>query len=374
VIAETLAGICLGPSVLGLFAPGLQSRILPPGISPALGVLAQLGVIIFMFQVGLELDLSTFRRNLRNTFWVAGASIALPFSLGIIVAILMYASLSNPGIPQGAFVLFFAVSLSVTAFPVLARILRDTGIQKTNIGQMALSCAAINDVAAWCLLALSVAVARAESTSAMAGFLGCLLLFGIVLAVLGPRLAQWFAKWPSPLPAPVVTLLFLALLLSALATQVLGLHAIFGAFLLGALIPHDSALAKEFDGRLPVVNTLLLPAFFAYTGLRMQADFVSGWTGCYLCLAIILVATLGKLGGTALAARYTGYAWRDALSLGALMNTRGLVELIVLNVGLDLKIISPALFSILVCMAIVTTLATVPLLRYINPKIFVEAS
>jgi Kef-type K+ transport system membrane component KefB len=257
----------------------------------------------------------------------------------------------------------------VTAFPVLARILTDRGLQRTRLGSIATTCAAVDDITAWCLLAFVVAVAKARLRDAVSTLLLSLIFVTLVLT-LGRRVMSALVRSEegrNELSAGAMSTTLAALLLSALATEWIGIHALFGAFMLGAVMAHDSVLARDLTRRLQdLVVVLLLPAFFAFTGLRTQIGLVSGAGEWAVCALIIGVASLGKFGGTLLAARVTGLAWRDGAALGILMNTRGLMELIVLNIGLDLKVISPTLFTMLVMMAVVTTVATTPILDRLN--------
>jgi len=367
VIGEVVAGIVLGPSLLG---PDLSAYLLPPDVAPYLGMIAQLGVLLYMFTVGLELHADLIARRAHATLATSHASIVAPFLLGALLALLLYPRLATQAVPFASFALFLGVAMSITAFPVLARILSDRGLSKSELGVIALSCAAIDDVTAWCLLALVVGVAQTQVGAALAVFGWTLLYLVVMWLLVRPLLNRLLARWIGPeLPRSAVAFIFVALLLSALATEAIGIHAIFGAFLLGALIPHESTVARTLAHQLnPVVSVLLLPAFFAFTGMRTRIDLVTGWEQWLLCGLIILVAIAGKLGGAALAARLTGLGWRPALALGALMNTRGLMELIVLNIGLDLGIISPTLFAMMVIMALVTTMMTAPLLRWIMPE------
>ena len=261
------------------------------------------------------------------------------------------------------------VAMSITAFPVLARILTDRHMNRTELGMIALSCAATDDVTAWCLLAFVVGVAKARVGEGLVVVAETLAYIALMILIFRPILRNVVARWNMErLPRSAVAFVFVALLISALATEYIGIHAIFGAFLLGALIPQDSTVARTFTRQLePVVTVLLLPAFFALTGMRTRIDLVSGVDQWLVCSLIILVAIVGKFGGTLLAARLTGLDWRNSMALGTLMNTRGLMELIVLNVGLDLKVISPTLFSMMVLMALVTTMATSPVLLFLIP-------
>jgi Kef-type K+ transport system membrane component KefB len=299
---------------------------------------------------------------------VSHASIVLPFVLGAGLAVWLYPKLSNSNVPFTSFALFLGVALSITAFPVLARILTDRGISRTPLGVVALACAATDDVTAWCLLALVTSVAQAQVHQALWVVLGAAAYIAGMFWVVRPLLERRLARGDqAELTADGMAWVFVALLLSCLATEFIGVHAIFGAFLLGAVIPHDSAIARTFCSKLEeMVAAFLLPAFFAFTGMRTQIGLVSGWEHWLICGAIILAATAGKFGGTLLAARFTGLAWRDSAALGILMNTRGLMELIVLNIGLDLQVISPTLFAMMVLMAVTTTLATTPVFHLIT--------
>ncbi len=366
VIGEVVAGILLGPSLLGRVWPAASAFLLPPAVASYLQVIAQIGVILYMFVVGLELDPAEIERRPHVTLAISGAGILAPFVIGVGLALALYPAYAGAHVPFAAFAVFLGVAMSVTAFPVLARILSDRGMQHTALGTLALGCAAIDDVSAWCLLALATAVATAREGDAVrtvaltAAFL-LLALFG--LRPLLARLARRVERAGRGVSIEVVATVFGLLLVSALATEWIGIHALFGAFLLGVAIPHDSLLARELRTRLhDVVTVLLLPAFFAFSGLRTQLGLLSGGAQWLTCGAIVLAACAGKFGGTSVAARAVGLPWRTATSLGVLMNTRGLVELIVLNVGLDLGVIGPTLFAMLVLMALATTFATSPLL------------
>jgi Kef-type K+ transport system membrane component KefB len=369
VIGEVVAGILLGPSVLGQIVADGPSLLLPPASAPVLREIAQLGVILYMFLVGLELDLGHVRHRARSAIVIANASIVVPFALGAGLALMLYEQLCPADVPPSSFALFMGVAMAITAFPVLARILSDRGMTRTDLGIMALSCAAVGDVTAWCLLACIVGIAQAEVQGALLVVILALVYLAVMLLIARPLLHRLAARYDGDeLPRHVMVLVLAALLLSALATDLIGIHALFGAFLFGAIIPHDSAIARVFTGKLhDIVTILLLPAFFAFTGMRTEIGLLTGAEDWLLCALIIIVATAGKLGGACAAARLTGMRWRDAAALGALMNTRGLMELIVLNVGLDLGIISARVFAMLVLMALVTTMATAPLLQFLAP-------
>jgi len=366
VIGEVIAGILLGPSLFGHFAPDVQAFVLPREVAPHLGVIAQVGVILFMFLVGLELDTRLLKKRSEATVAISHASIVVPFVLGSTLALWLYPLLSSRDVGFTGFALFMGVSLSVTAFPVLARILSDRGLSRSRLGTMALACAAVDDATAWCLLAFVVSIVRAEAASSFVT-LGLTVLYVIVMLTLVRSLVGRLVRRQElvgRLDRGATTVALLALLGSALVTEAIGIHALFGAFLLGAIVPHESLLARELKSRIEdVVVVLLLPVFFAFTGLRTEIGLLGSASDWWLCAVIVAVACAGKFGGTAVAARFTGLGWREASSLGVLMNTRGLMELIVLNVGLDLGVISPRLFAMLVIMAVVTTLLTSPLLH-----------
>ncbi|HEU4407314.1 MAG TPA: cation:proton antiporter [Polyangiaceae bacterium] len=367
VIGEVVAGLLLGPSLLGRVAPEATAYLMPPQVAPYLGVISQIGAILYMFLVGLELDLPSLRNKGHATVAISHASIVVPFSLGALLALPLYPRLSSADVPFTVFALFLGVAMSVTAFPVLARILAERQMSRTKLGVIALTCAAADDVTAWCLLAFVVAVAQARLASAWLTAGLTLGYLALMLAVVRPLVARRLSRVAPGQDA--VAAVFVALLLSALATEYIGIHAIFGAFLLGAVIPHDSPLARHVGERLvDLVTVLLLPAFFAFTGMRTRVGLVSGAEQWALCGAITLVASLGKFGGSSVAARLAGLDWRDAASIGILMNTRGLMELVVLNIGFDLGVISPSLFAMLVLMALATTAATTPVLQLLQRR------
>lgn len=370
VVGEVIAGVILGPSLLGRMWPNASAFLLPGAVAPFLSVLSQVGVLLYMFMVGLELDFGHARTRTHATVAISHASIVIPFLLGSSLALLLYPRLSSQDVPFTVFALFLGVSMSVTAFPVLARILTDRGMNRTPMGTIALTCAAVDDVTAWCLLAFVVSVATAtEMMGALRTAVLSLAYVGVMFAVVRPGVVRMVRRMEGGAPPSraLIAGAFVALLLSALATEWIGIHAIFGAFIMGVIIPADSRLARELSNKLEdIVVILLLPAFFAYTGMRTQIGLVSGGTQWLVCGLIVITASLGKFGGSAVAARLTGLSWRDSTALGVLMNTRGLMELIVLNIGLDLKVISPALFAMLVIMAVVTTFATTPILHLVT--------
>lgn len=369
VMGEIVAGILLGPSFFGWLTPSVASQVLPAAILPYLALISQVGVVLYMFLVGLELDTQLLRHRTTASVAISNAGIVIPFLLGATLALWLFPLYAVQGISFTVFALFIGVAMSITAFPVLARILTDRGLQKTPVGVLALTCAAIDDVTAWCLLALLVGVAHAHAGNAVVTLV---LAVGFVLFVLlvVRRGAQWLVRRQTATgytTQEVFAVVCAAFLLAALITERIGIHSLFGAFLVGVVIPHDSELALDIRNRMQdLVVVLFLPAFFAFTGLRTHIGMVHSIRGLLACMLIIAVASLGKFGGCFLAARRTGSPWREAAVVGVLMNTRGLMELIVLSVGLDLGVLSPALFTMFVLMAVITTLATAPILHRLS--------
>jgi Kef-type K+ transport system membrane component KefB len=368
VIGEVIAGILLGPSLLGRAWPAASMFFLPAEVGPYIGVIAQIGVILYMFLVGLELNPAMLWERAGTTFAISHASIAVPFVFGAALGLYLYPRMSEGGVPFTSFALFMGVALSVTAFPVLARILTDRRMHTTPLGVMALGAAAAGDVTAWCLLAFIVGVAQASIGGAVLTLALTATFVIVMLFAVRPVLGRVLRRYDDTRLTPAVTAtVFVAVLASALATEAIGIHALFGAFLLGAITPHDSRLAHIFGHKLEdVVTVLLLPAFFALVGLRTEIGLVAGLENWLICGLIIMVATAGKFGGTYAAARITGIDRRSAAGLGVLLNTRGLMELIVLNIGLEMKVISPTLFAMMVLMALATTVATGPALRVLG--------
>ena len=367
VVGEMAAGILLGPSLLGMVAKGAFAFIFPAESLGSLKLLSQIGVCLFMFTVGMELDAGHLRHKARTAVIVSHASIVVPYLLGVLLAYFLFTSLAQPGTTFTAFSLFMGISMSITAFPVLARILQERNLSRTYLGSTAIACAAVDDVTAWSLLAFVVAIVRAGSLAACALNLALVALFvAVMMWVIRPGLPRWLGREQLEADEPtkgVLAVVMCVVVASALCTEVIGIHALFGAFLAGAIMPETGNFRHKLAVRVENFSTvLLLPLFFAFTGLRTQIGLLNDVQGWLICLGIIAVATVGKLGGTAITARVTGMSWRDSLQLGALMNTRGLMELIALNIGYDLGILSPRIFTMLVLMALVTTALTGPLL------------
>ncbi len=372
VIGEIVAGIALGPSLLGWLAPDLAGALFPPSATPFLNVLSQIGLIFFMFLIGLELDPKYLRGNLKTAIVTSGVSILVPFSLAGVLSLLIYPILSNNSVSFTAFALFMGAAMSITAFPVLARIITENNLQNTRLGTLALTCAAVDDVTAWCLLALAIAVTRTNSmVAAVPTIIYSVLYIGAMLTVgrwLLNILSTYYDR-TGKLSQLMLAVIYMAVVSSALITETIGIHLIFGAFILGAAMPKKPRLVREIAQKTEdFVLIFLLPIFFAYSGLKTQIGLLNTPELWILCSAILGVAIVGKYVGTYYAARSCQIDHQEASALGWLMNTRGLTELIVLNIGLELGVISPILFTMLVIMALVTTFMTSPLLEWTYPK------
>jgi Kef-type K+ transport system membrane component KefB len=379
VVGEMAAGLMLGPVVMGALFPSLHAQLFSRESLQGLSSLSTLGLVLFMFVVGLELRASQgVRAQLRSAGFVGVLSIVVPAALGVAIAPALHPSLAPAGVGFWPFALFIAAALSITAFPVMARILKDRAMTRTPFGQLSLGAAAVVDVFAWILLAFVVAMVGAgegyhgllKTTLGMAALL-CVLFLGAKPAF------AWLLRTRAPEGEPSTTVmaaLMLGLLVTALVTEWLHLHAVFGAFLFGACLPRDDRLLKSLTERIePISIVVLMPLFFALAGLGTTSNAFSG-AGLGAMLLIVGVATFGKIAGGAVGARMAGYGWRDSLATGSLMNARGLMELIVMKIGLDAGLIGPELFTMLLLMALVTTAMTGPLINlFIGRKASVAA-
>lgn len=365
VIAEIVAGISLGPSLLGALWPSAMEWLFPAAAMGVLGTVAQLGLVFFMFLVGLEFDPRLLQGRARAAVTISAAGIVVPFAVGLGVAWLLPADLSRPGVHRLTFSLFVGVAMAVTAFPVLARILTERRLVKTPVGALALAAAAVDDVSAWCLLAIVVGVASASGLGSAALTLAMALVYvAVVWFVVRPILHRVGPREGTAVSVDIVALSVLFVTLSALATEWIGIHALFGGFLIGAAMPRRGGLSVVLAERMEdFVTIVLLPLFFAYSGLRTRIGLLDQASDWGLALLLLLVATVGKFGGSALAARWSGMGRRESAAIGVLMNTRGLMEIVVLNVGLDLGVISERMFAMMVLVALVTTWITSPILR-----------
>lgn len=374
VMGEMVAGIMLGPSVLGWLAPSAAGALFPPESIPYLNILSQVGVIFFLFLVGLELDPKLLRNRGHTAVVVSHVSITAPFLLGAVLTLYLYPRLFNdaPRMTFASAALFMGAAMSITAFPVLARILTERNLHKTNIGAITITCAAVDDVTAWCMLAFVVGIARADGLMPglyTAGLSLAYVLF--MLLAIRPFLKRLQAvhERQGRLSQAVVATVFLLTLLSAYTTEWIGIHALFGAFLMGAIMPKGTRFVRALSEKLEDYTVvLLLPIFFAYTGLKTQIGLLNNTELWFDTLLIIGVACLGKFGGSTFAGRACGLSWSEATTVGILMNTRGLMELVILNIGLQEGVITPAVFAMMVIMALVTTALTTPILHWVFPS------
>jgi Kef-type K+ transport system membrane component KefB len=370
VIGEIIAGIALGPSLFGLYFPDMKEALFPDASLGNLQMLSQIGLILFMFVIGMELDLKVLKNKANEAVVISHASIVIPFALGIGLSYYLYHQFAPEGVEFLSFSLFMGIAMSITAFPVLARIVQERGIHKTRLGTIVITCAAADDITAWCLLAVVIAIVKAGSFVSSLYVIGLALLYVLaMLFIVKPflkRVGDLYAK-KSNIKKSVVAIFLLTLIVSAYLSEIIGIHALFGAFMMGAIMPDISKFRNVFIEKVEDVSViLLLPLFFVFTGLRTEIGLINDiylWkvTGC-----IIAVAVVGKFFGSALAAKFVGQNWRDSLTIGALMNTRGLMELVVLNIGYELGVLSPKVFTMMVIMALVTTFMTGPALDLIN--------
>jgi Kef-type K+ transport system membrane component KefB len=378
VMGEMVAGILLGPSLLGWLAPGVSAALFPPASLGYLNALSQVGLVVFMFVVGLALNPSELHGYGHAAVLTSHVSIVAPFCLGGLTALYLYPRLSDDAVTFTGFALFMGAAMSITAFPVLARILTERGLLRSRMGTMAIACAAVDDVTGWCILAYIVVLVRVTHAArpvwvTIAGSLVYVLIMLLVVRRILPAFERQFRK-RDRLSDDLLAVIVVLVLASALATEWLGIHLLFGAFLMGAIMPKAPEfihyLLQKFES---VTVVLLLPLFFAYTGLRTRIGVGGGRAIWFYSAIVIVVAITGKLGGSMFAARLAGMPWREAASLGILMNTRGLMELVILNIGLDIGVISPVMFSIMVLMALVTTFMTTPLLEWVYPTRLLRA-
>jgi Kef-type K+ transport system membrane component KefB len=370
VIGEIIAGIVLGPSLIGMYFPEFSNALFPTQSLGNLQFLSQIGLILFMFVVGMELDLKVMRNKAHEAVVISHASIVIPFALGMGLAYFIYLHFAPIGVQFLSFGLFLGIAMSITAFPVLARIVQERGLHKTRLGTIVITCAAADDITAWSLLAAVIAIVKAGS------FVSALYIIGLAAAyvLIMIKVIRPFLKRVGDLHStrenlgkPIVAIFFLTLIISSYATEVIGIHALFGAFMAGAIMPENTKFRSIFIEKVEdVALVLLLPLFFVFTGLRTEIGLLNDPYLWKVTGLIILVAVVGKFIGSALASKFVGQNWKDSLTIGALMNTRGLMELVVLNIGYDLGVLTPEIFAMMVIMALVTTFMTGPSLDFIN--------
>jgi K+:H+ antiporter len=366
VIGEMFAGILLGPSLLGQLSPSIEARLFPSASLPPLYLISQLGVVLFMFVVGMDVDVDRLRRRARATVFISNAGIVVPFALGAGLSLYLHDQYAPAGVAYLTFALFIGIAMSITAFPVLARILSERGLTETEIGHTAIGCAAIDDVSAWCLLALALAIGQGQGfTQPVIAVTLTAVVALIALVVVRPRASALFGSANSGNSGTGRGTLLRAMLflfITAWATETIGVHALFGAFIAGVAVAGADSLRQPLRRAIePLTSTVLLPLFFAYAGLRTEVGSLSG-DAWFACALVLIAAVTGKFGAISVAARVQGFSWRDSVALGALMNTRGLMELVVLNIGYDLGILSAPMYTMMVIMALTTTCMAGPVL------------
>jgi Kef-type K+ transport system membrane component KefB len=370
VIGEVVAGIFLGPSLMGLWFPHYTEFLFPKASLPNLQFMSQIGLILFMFVIGIELDLKVLKTKARDAIVISHASIIVPYAMGMGLAYFMYAEFAPQNINFLSFSLFMGIALSITAFPVLARIIQERGMTRTKLGTVALTCAAADDITAWCILASVIAIVKAgDFSGSLFTILMAIVYVVAMLKLIRPfihKLGEVYSN-KETLSLNIVAIIFGVMLISSYITEVIGIHALFGAFMAGVIMPPQFSFRRILIEKVEhVALGLLLPLFFAFSGLRTQIGLLNDSHSWAMCGVITLVAVVGKFGGSMFAARFVGQSWIDSISIGALMNTRGLVELIVLNIGYDLGVLTPEVFTMMVLMALITTFMTSPALDIIN--------
>ena len=370
VIGEIIAGIVLGPSLLGMYFPEFSTALFPVESLGNLKFLSQIGLILFMFVIGMELDIKVLKNKANEAIVISHASIVIPFALGIGLSYFVYNRFAPEGVKFLSFSLFMGIAMSITAFPVLARIVQERGIHKTRLGAIVITCAAADDITAWCLLAVVIAIVKAGDFVSSLYVISLALSYVLVmLFIVKPflkRIGDLYGSKDS-VGKPVMALFLLLLILSSYATEVIGIHALFGAFMMGSIMPDITKFRMIFIEKVEDVSViLLLPLFFVFTGLKTEVGLINDIYLWKVTGAIVLVAVVGKFLGSAMAAKFVGQTWQESLTIGALMNTRGLMELIVLNIGLELKVLTPEVFTMMVIMALVTTFMTGPALDLID--------
>lgn len=370
VIGEIIAGVFLGPSFMGLWFPEYSHFLFPKESLGNLQLLSQVGLVLFMFVIGMELDLKILKNKANDAVIISHASIIMPFGLGMLLAYYLYAQFAPSGINFLSFSLFMGIAMSITAFPVLARIIHERNLTKTKLGALVITCAAIDDITAWCILATVIAIVKAGSIAASMFTIFLAIVFVLVMIkIVQPFLKKMGEIYSNKevLSLNIIAAIFGILLISSFVAEIIGIHALFGAFLAGVIMPPSVNFRRILIEKTESVSLgLLLPLFFVFTGLRTQITLLNEGHLWQVFALIILVAVSGKFVGSSLAARFVGQSWRDSLAIGALMNTRGLMELVVLNIGYDLGILSPEIFAMMVLMALFTTFMTGPSLDVIN--------
>lgn len=370
VIGEIVAGIVLGPSLLGFFFPEAFLWLFPTESLTNLGLLSQVGLVLFMFVIGMELDFSVLKNKINETLVISHAGILVPFFLGIVASYWIYEEYAATQTSFLPFALFMGISMSITAFPVLARIIQERNMTKTPVGTLSIASAANDDITAWCLLAIVIAIAKAGSFVSALYTVGLTVLYILFMfAVVRPFLKKVGDVYANQevINKTFVAFIFLTLIISSTLTEVIGIHALFGAFMAGVVMPSSFGFRKVMMEKVEdIALVFFLPLFFAFTGLRTEIGLINSPELWFVCFLLVTVAIAGKLGGCTIAARLVGESWKDSLTIGTLMNTRGLMELVALNIGYEMGVLPPSIFVILVIMALVTTFMTTPLLHLVE--------
>jgi Kef-type K+ transport system membrane component KefB len=370
VIGEILAGIVLGPSILGHLAPEFTSFLFPAGSMMNLTILSQFGLILFMFSIGMELDITEVRHTLKKTLSISLTSTIVPFFFGMLAAYFIYDTYADKSTPFLSFALFIGIAMSITAFPVLARIIQEKGLTKSHLGTITLASAANGDITAWCLLAVVIAIAQAGNVLSaiyIILFSGAYILFMLSAVRSFLHVVGHLYHNKEVIDRGLVAFMLFILVASAYLAEILGLHALFGAFIAGVVMPGNIKFRKIMTEKVEDVSlSLFLPLFFVSTGLRTEIGLLNTPELWWTCGIIILVAIVGKFGSAYLSARFVGESIRNSLYIGALMNTRGLMELIILTIGYEMEILTPPVFVMLVIMTLVTTFMTTPLVSFIK--------
>ena len=365
VIGEILAGLALGPTLLGAVLPRVEATVFPGTALPTLQTLGDIGMVLYMFSLGTHIDTHAMLKQGRKASVVSLSGVLLPLVLGGMLAFFLYPEFAGSKANLVSFMLLVGTAMAITAFPVLARLLEERGMLATRIGVLALLCAAIDDVIGWCLLAIVIAFINATGAASVSITIALLgLFFGVMLGVVRPLLI--FADRHLKSKPALMALTAILLLLSAYATNAMGIHPVFGAFMMGIILPRRTAFIEMVQSIDQVNNLLFLPLYFVYNGLQTHIGLINSPALWLLCALVLTIACLGKILGGTLSLKVLGESWKESLTLGTLMNTRGLVELIVLNIGLDLGVISPTFFAMLVIMAVVTTMMAPPLLSFLG--------
>ena len=364
VMGEIVAGIVLGPSLLGYFFPEFSATLFPPESLMNLNLLSQIGLVLFMFVIGLELDFSVIKDKLNETLVISHAGIVVPFFLGVVAAIWVYADYGAQQAEFLPFAMFIGISMSITAFPVLARIVQERNMTKSPVGMLSIASAANDDVTAWCLLAIVIALAKAGSfVSALYTIALTLVYIAFMFMVMRPflrKIGDIYAN-SEVINKTFVGFIFLFLVLSSVATEIIGIHALFGAFIAGVVMPTNIGFRKVMMEKVEDISLVFfLPLFFAFSGLHTEIGLINTPELWGVCLLFIVVAIAGKFGGCTLAARAVGENWKDSLIVGTLMNTRGLMQLVALNIGFEMGILSAQMFVVLLIMSLLTTFMATP--------------